>query len=655
MKALAVTVICFSVTVAASWDASPFLRRGHAPATTAGANNTHSSACAPKAQHRRGGGSAYDWYTYEDDYVFVECMILIVLIPVAIMFEWLHHELDGFFFAGHGEGHTEDESHYVHLKDELDNPSKVNHMRTSKQWKTLFYRFNAEMMVLGFLAFAVWVGTQCGLWDQFVPPKMCKPNSPRDAATLFTIVDDVHMHLFIAMLLHFVVIAFCIWHAVWVQHVCDDLEVYQAAFCARLRKEPWQDFPYDAFQKGFSLDTGHEDGAGGHTLKDQRVRYSLAQFGFPKGWWFKEHHSNSFQDTYHGLRAWFVHHARKHGYLEDIMTHDKHFDFGLYARMVINDMLEQLVHFSKWSWALCFLFYAVCGVLSHFLHNPGNELEWVMCIIILLNVLLFAWFAVWSWQHVRKIVSSYDAEQSIRYSCDDLDEGEPTQDLAVCSVDKLYLFTTQALNFLSCYALARIIGSKRFYEGRVGGSFFAISYILVYLVNGFILMPHALPWAALMMCIPPYMDHSDEARLKDVLRHRPDGLTADKAAHMINRRNEEHLDDNGLHPFIRRMASTRDLNQAMKEGTISPQMHREIRKREKAGSRSVSKIALKKVSRTVQRISRIKSSLSAMKLKTSPTPTLQDADESIDIQIPVLGAEGKDVEPEGKGVELDGK
>merc|ERR1740130_1215050 len=65
-------------------------------------NSTHSAHtddwCVKKTHgvsHRRSGAAAAcPWYRYENEYVFLECMILLCLIPLAVLFEFLEEQLE---------------------------------------------------------------------------------------------------------------------------------------------------------------------------------------------------------------------------------------------------------------------------------------------------------------------------------------------------------------------------------------------------------------------------------------------------------------------------------------------------------------------------------------------------------------------------------
>jgi hypothetical protein len=299
---------------------------------------------------RRGGGASscgnttvsHKWYHDEDDYIFVESWILCALIPAAYLFEHLLHEVDHAFFANHHDD-TEHKENFVEntiLEQQHghDGSYKISTMHASKKWQELFARTNTELTVLGLLALCVWIGTQAELWPEFVPPKLDRAYSPQTWLELHTVVDDVHMHLFLAMCLHFFVVAAVVWYSTWVQHAMQDLEIFKAAHMTQKRQKRIEmaaanaaataDEKWDLFPK---VNTTH------HDLEGRRVNWMapptiLRPLHFITG---DIKYFYSFMDRYHALRADFIQraarlgqrHIRKH-----IWEEQKHFDFSLYAK-----------------------------------------------------------------------------------------------------------------------------------------------------------------------------------------------------------------------------------------------------------------------------------------------------------------------------------
>merc|ERR1711988_1154747 len=146
-------------------------------------------------------------------------------------------------------------------------------------------------------------------------------------------------------------------------------------------------------------------------------------------------------------------------------------------------------------------------------------------------------------RQTRQGVNTEEHRQTVKKfkSWSSIEEGQTEAELNAMSYNRMYLIITQALNFLSCYALARIIAAKRFYHDEEVRSeqWMIITYVLVYVVNSLVLMPYSLPNAAIQLVVPPYMDAKDHARLEKLIP--PDGsgvkgIDWRQAARMLARR-----------------------------------------------------------------------------------------------------------------------
>lgn len=110
------------------------------------------------------------------DYAVTECIAICVLVIIALIFETVHHHLI----------HSSSKVSYgvdLMYNDEIDQednkkPTQHNHAHHRKDGKTdkvlgadahfhaLIHRVNAELMVLGFLAFCVWSFNQAGGFEK---------------------------------------------------------------------------------------------------------------------------------------------------------------------------------------------------------------------------------------------------------------------------------------------------------------------------------------------------------------------------------------------------------------------------------------------------------------------------------------------------------
>merc|ERR1712224_728994 len=96
------------------------------------------------------------------------------------------------------------------------------------------------------------------------------------------------------------------------------------------------------------------------------------------------------------------------------------------------------------------------------------QVEVILCIVMLLNLVVMLGFTFYSRSKDRHLKHKYDEFKSLRDSADvkeAKDDYLQTKPHMMGEVDLLYIRVVQALNFLNCYGMARIMGSKRFWDG----------------------------------------------------------------------------------------------------------------------------------------------------------------------------------------------
>jgi hypothetical protein len=114
-----------------------------------------------------------------------------------------------------------------------------------------------------------------------------------------------------------------------------------------------------------------------------------------------------------------------------------------------------------------------------------------------------------------------------------------------------YVTVTQAFMFLSCYLLVRFLCAKRIWKGhKEVDMFLDMVHVVVWIVNLFCIT-RTMPWAAILLAIPPFMDEKDQEVLKECLEHRPDGIDSKIGYILIMRRGMHNLDaERPLYNFV---------------------------------------------------------------------------------------------------------
>lgn len=503
--------------------------------------------------------------------MFLESVILMCLIPTALLIEFTEEYVDEFLSPEH-------RVHKPTYKGDAKMPMAGDgmHMHTSTLYKALAVRIKGELMVLGYLAFIVWSVTQVNIWEEFVPPKHSYDNFPQDWHTLHTVVDAVHMHLFIAMVLHFGVIFAVIWNASFVIHIFTNTQVFLSAWHAEHRGEAWEGFPSMKDIK-----------PRGDTIPERRM--PLSYTGMPQAWYSDfysklTYHigtcwgaSEKASDTVNLFRSFMVHHCKQHAVIEKKEDQFYPVDLSVYTQLCINNMVHEIIHFSPWSWILCFLTYAFIAIMTKVLPH-GDAVEYIIlginCLVAVLFFVLKAYIMIgqnfilndFEKRHHQGDTPLSPRKVSVHSSDFKADESDVQRKAMKARIENYYIIVAQALAFLTCFSLARIVGAKRFYENSKSEEWLIYCYFFLYVVNGFFFMPRSLPWAAVIFCMPPYMDTDDERRLDEVLKARPWGLER-KHAQDILRRWPQHIQEAaGIAEFVR--LSKEEL--AQKETTEEP-------------------------------------------------------------------------------------
>lgn len=135
------------------------------------------------------------WYSSLEEYRFLESIVIVFMTAGALFFDSVMHVL---------------------RKVVLNADQRPRHDDIPYFYEALFNRASGELMVLGFLAFVVWSLSRWGAFDEIVAqlPSSTEPpegslqkrerfSYPTKGSDLLHVVEDVHMQLFVAMLLYF--------------------------------------------------------------------------------------------------------------------------------------------------------------------------------------------------------------------------------------------------------------------------------------------------------------------------------------------------------------------------------------------------------------------------------------------------------------------
>jgi hypothetical protein len=161
----------------------------------ASAKDCKGDACDDSRQLAVGrllGGGA--WWASDYEYLHFECYVVAVLVCMAMVFDDLHHRLS--HLASHKHDHEEAAQAVVHRESDLS------------LWEPLFNHCTGELMVLGCVAFIVWVFARAGLFKKIAKGvEVDSGTLPTDGYEYLHTIEDVHMQVFVAMLVYMGTIA----------------------------------------------------------------------------------------------------------------------------------------------------------------------------------------------------------------------------------------------------------------------------------------------------------------------------------------------------------------------------------------------------------------------------------------------------------------
>jgi len=163
---------------------------------------------------RRGGTtSGYDIWTYGGytnlgQPLFAEVVVFLFVTSVAVLFEVGHHLMHNYL---HAKTYKFEVVARFGQKQYHPTPRAKHHLIGGQQHVIALYdRISGELMVLGFVAFFVWVCYQSQVFHEIASDLKGRYTSSPDYYFLYNECHDVHIWLFLSMVSHFIVSMVCI-------------------------------------------------------------------------------------------------------------------------------------------------------------------------------------------------------------------------------------------------------------------------------------------------------------------------------------------------------------------------------------------------------------------------------------------------------------
>jgi len=353
-----------------------------------------------------------------------------------------------------------DLGHGVHSKPSYE---KAEITGANSHFEALLTRISGEFMVLGFLAFCVWVMNQSKGFYKLAEAVDHKP----DYYSLLHLCEDVHMFLFLSMVANF-----CL--AIYLIHTCAHWQVLFARFD---RPELAEMYHIESY-------------------------FNVAPPSFLKD-----------EESWHKLKKYFI--------KTSPLTIDEDFDFARYLAACLDQILTDIINFSEWTWAMVLFITSINLTLAGAIEYsdiaglPGVMWQQIVmaCISPLLAIAL-------SWHSSSKIFTLIKKSSNDDFSVTKDTWGE------TMSYETWLVRVMQALMYVVCYSMSHLVAAKKYWKAAVYGDDSAYSiwiftlmgfYTSLYLAAGVYIFPEAVMNVTVAYAMPPYVDEDNKETLQACL------------------------------------------------------------------------------------------------------------------------------------------
>jgi hypothetical protein len=486
------------------------------------------------------GASGENWWCdkstcYDEDLACIEAIIIIVLVVLAVLFDTAHHHLEHFADGSYWYGKLQSSS-VAPESGRGDAGYSRPFPKAIKQRTPLFKhwvdRMSKEFMVLGFLAFVVFVFREAGFFEWLVNvfpasnySHIHLPKTPEDWLHM---VENVHMKLFLGMIVYFLLILKVVEGCSKHVQFWEEMRILRRSQSCRA-----------ASQAGDFGERSTSDVLG-HTRLRRYGRWRLYFIKSVMTW--RETRPRLYEETLKHLGTWSCDtptQRRLHCTLDEV------FPFSAYLAYSVRTCCKDTVDVHCITWAAVILLFSIFALIHRYaklilLHFMPF---FIVCAFLLLYCVsrLVRVFR----QHVEMagskavhtVAAMEDAERRTSASISfDLELGTDASDQGTgtsTSLDKqkstsegfherhateLWVFRTlQICLFVLSYSCAHTIGDANDWRNRPE-QVLAVSsgFITLFLVLGN-LLPKYVPNFAALMAMPPYCDQSNVQTFFEVI------------------------------------------------------------------------------------------------------------------------------------------
>lgn len=485
------------------------------------------------------------WYETETEYAFMEAFVLMLLVMVVLIFEKLEHFIEHWLEEDHHHKTTTDETDilaHVHLAHH-HNQKGPKYLPKEKFFPLLFGKMKDELSVMGFTALLIWIVRTGGAFDYKLDDRTFGL-SPKDGYDMLHLVEDVHVHLFVAMVLYFFCVAWLV--NILVMHFLEPMEGFECWFLkleTELRQMPEKD-------RGMYLRS---------KISEERDA-EMTQ----NNTWMKYLFEPSYIATaggYLDFKAYVVATVAKYfAHVHIVTFNSTHLEE--YMARTINKQVQAISEFSVQCWmgvlSVAAIYMAFCAVGV----NPVWVTGGLVCCFF--GVLAYIYkYVVCNMQPV--IRRTHGSVASMLGECETsvaLSHNRRRQSLARMveegnveivvphahaihervNTELILGKAVQVFLLLLCFCTARMVCSPRLYKGAEYGGILQseemnIMWLSLFLTGILALIVLVVPvivtrgW--LLMAVPPYFAPGNQSMFIEVLDDYPDGYEASEASQFL--------------------------------------------------------------------------------------------------------------------------
>lgn len=354
----------------------------------------------------------------------------------------------------------------------------------------LYARMGGEFMVLGFLAFTIWACNQSGVFDALAVVRVAGLRLPTTGSDYLHKLEEVHMQLFVAMILYF---ALCL-----VIVLSADARIKEFEYC----RGAWVE----------QLQHGHANDLENDPARLRAFKYWRGHFltgALKEIYKWKNLETAAFKEIMHSMKMDKDIGSIDHKDLEEVFTN--RFSFCSYLVFSLCSATMYIVNMSDKTILSIVIVKLLMALLHRFGKQELSNISPILCGLCFLFLLLIYYITA-----IFKKSLAHKTVQPIR-GLSWLPEVVETVS-ARCDPSRLIISIMQILMFFLCHAWSGYLISNAYWAaiftegdtGKLGSALFYVSS----LIGLAWIIPRIVPDFAVVMSLPPFFSRGNKRMIK---------------------------------------------------------------------------------------------------------------------------------------------